>query len=157
MCTGYTFKIYILLHIKRQYFIHSCLFLKSSKAFSVSLRGQLCQKNNQAFSFLKKWLFGGSTAALKTFQTFLFLQMVQITIRHSFPEILRSFRPDLRELGAANYQNLSKTTFFWSSCVHTNSSLVLVVLYYRATWASLKLKLEKIKKIDPKKFLILRE
>ena len=37
-CTEYTFRIYILLHIKRHYFIHfCCLFLKSSKAFSVSL------------------------------------------------------------------------------------------------------------------------
>ena len=34
----YTFRIYILLHIKKHYFIHfCCLFLKSSKAFSVSL------------------------------------------------------------------------------------------------------------------------
>ena len=34
----YTFRIYILLHIKKHYFIHfCCLLLKSSKAFSVSL------------------------------------------------------------------------------------------------------------------------
>ena len=38
-CIEYSFRIYILLHIKRHYFIHFwCLFLKSSKAFSVSLR-----------------------------------------------------------------------------------------------------------------------
>ena len=38
-CIEYTFRIYILLHIKERYFIHfCCLFLKSSKAFSVSLR-----------------------------------------------------------------------------------------------------------------------
>ena len=37
-CIEYTFRIYILLHIKNCYFIHfSCLFLKSSKAFNVSL------------------------------------------------------------------------------------------------------------------------
>ena len=35
---GYHFQIYILLHIKKHYIIHfCCLFLKSSKAFSVSL------------------------------------------------------------------------------------------------------------------------
>ena len=34
----YTFRIYILLHIKKHYFIHfCCLFLKLSKAFRVSL------------------------------------------------------------------------------------------------------------------------
>ena len=37
-CIEYTFRIYILFHIKKHYFIHSsCLFLKSSKSFSVSL------------------------------------------------------------------------------------------------------------------------
>ena len=36
--TEYTFSICILLHIKKHYFIHfCCLFLKPSKAFSVSL------------------------------------------------------------------------------------------------------------------------
>ena len=33
---GYTFRIYMLLHVKKHYFIHFCCsFLKSSKAFSV--------------------------------------------------------------------------------------------------------------------------
>ena len=36
-CIEYIFRIYILLYIKKHYFIHCCLFLKSSKAFSVSL------------------------------------------------------------------------------------------------------------------------
>ena len=37
-CIEYTFRIYILLHIKKHYFMHfCCLFLKSSKAFIVSL------------------------------------------------------------------------------------------------------------------------
>ena len=38
LCIEYTFRIYILLHIKKHYFIHfCCLFLKLSKAFSVYL------------------------------------------------------------------------------------------------------------------------
>ena len=38
-CIEYTFRKYILLHIQKYYLIHfCCLFLKSSKAFSVSLR-----------------------------------------------------------------------------------------------------------------------
>ena len=38
-CTEYTFRRYILLHIKKHFFIHFfCLFLKSPKTFSVSLR-----------------------------------------------------------------------------------------------------------------------
>ena len=38
-CIEYTFRIYILLLIKKHYFIHFCsLFLKSPKAFSVSLK-----------------------------------------------------------------------------------------------------------------------
>ena len=37
-CTECTFRIHILLHIKKHYFIHFCCFsLKSSKAFSVFL------------------------------------------------------------------------------------------------------------------------
>ena len=37
-CIEYTFRIYILLHFKKYYFIHfCCLFLKKTKAFSVSL------------------------------------------------------------------------------------------------------------------------
>ena len=37
-CIEYTFRIYILLHTKKHYFIHfCCLFLKSSKAFYVSV------------------------------------------------------------------------------------------------------------------------
>ena len=37
-CIEFTFRIYILLHVKKHYFIHfSCLLLKSSKDFSVSL------------------------------------------------------------------------------------------------------------------------
>ena len=37
-CIEYTFRIYVLLHIKKLYFINFCyLFLKSSKAFNVSL------------------------------------------------------------------------------------------------------------------------
>ena len=41
-CIEYTFRIYILLLIKKHYFIHfCCLFLKSSKAFSVSLKWNL--------------------------------------------------------------------------------------------------------------------
>ena len=37
-CIEYTFRIYILLHIKKYYFIYfSCLFLNMTKAFSVSL------------------------------------------------------------------------------------------------------------------------
>ena len=37
-CIEYFFRMYILLHIKKYYFIHlCCLFLNSSKAFSVSL------------------------------------------------------------------------------------------------------------------------
>ena len=39
----YTFRIYILLHIKKHYFKHFfCLFLKSPKAFSVSLNKKKC-------------------------------------------------------------------------------------------------------------------
>ena len=38
-CIEYTFRIYILLHIRKHYFIDfCCLLLKSSKAFSVSLK-----------------------------------------------------------------------------------------------------------------------
>ena len=38
-CIECTFRIYIFLHIKKHYVIHfCCLFLKSSKAFSVSLK-----------------------------------------------------------------------------------------------------------------------
>ena len=38
-CIEYVFRIYILLHIKKYYFIHFyCLLLKSSKAFTVSLK-----------------------------------------------------------------------------------------------------------------------
>ena len=41
----YTFGIYILLHIKKHYFINfCCLFLKSLKAFSVSLNRKITQK-----------------------------------------------------------------------------------------------------------------
>ena len=37
-CIEYTFRIYILLHLKKYYFIHfCCLFPKKTKAFSVSL------------------------------------------------------------------------------------------------------------------------
>ena len=45
-CIEYTFRIYILLHIKKHYFIHFyCLFLKSSKAFSVSFRSKSLRTN----------------------------------------------------------------------------------------------------------------
>ena len=34
--------LYLLLHVKKPYFIHfCCLFLKSSKAFSISLTGSI--------------------------------------------------------------------------------------------------------------------
>ena len=39
ICIEYTFRIYILLQIKKRYFIHfCCLFLKSSKILSVFLK-----------------------------------------------------------------------------------------------------------------------
>ena len=42
ICIEYTFRIYILLQIKKRYFIHfCCLFLKSSKVLSVFLKGIL--------------------------------------------------------------------------------------------------------------------
>ena len=48
LCIEYTFRIYILLHIKEHYFIPFCLFLKSSKTFSVSLRQIECGVQNGA-------------------------------------------------------------------------------------------------------------
>ena len=51
-CIEYTLRIYILLHIKKYYFIHlCCLFLKSSKTFSVSLR-QLWNKQDWNMNLL---------------------------------------------------------------------------------------------------------
>ena len=42
-CIEYTFRIYILLHIKKLYFIHFyCLFLKFPKPFTVSLSIKNC-------------------------------------------------------------------------------------------------------------------
>ena len=45
-CVEHNFRRYILLHIKKHYFIHFCrLFLKSSKTFSVSLSSSIFQSN----------------------------------------------------------------------------------------------------------------
>ena len=49
--TEQAFRIYILLQVKNHYFIHyCCLFLKSSKAFSVSLRPRLTEEIKFHFS-----------------------------------------------------------------------------------------------------------
>ena len=58
-CIEYTFRIYILLHIKKHYFKHFCyLFLKSSKAFRVSLTGYSCEdfpsRTTQSYLLLGK-------------------------------------------------------------------------------------------------------
>ena len=49
-CVNYTFRVYILLRIKKYYFLHfCCLFLKSSEAFSASLNRLVI------FTSLKLW------------------------------------------------------------------------------------------------------
>ena len=58
-CIEYTFRIYILSHIKKHYFKHFCyLFLKSSKAFRVSLTGYSCEdfpsRTTQSYLLLGK-------------------------------------------------------------------------------------------------------
>ena len=52
---GHTFRIYILLHIEKHYFINfCCLLLKSSKAFSISLLTILTGKNRVFLNSLQE-------------------------------------------------------------------------------------------------------
>ena len=68
-CIEYTFRIYILLHIKKYYFIHfCCLFLKLTKAFSVSLS----HFNFTRFFSVNPWDSTTFFSDLKCFYRFLF-------------------------------------------------------------------------------------
>ena len=50
VCLEYTFRIYMLLHIKKHYFIYfCCLFLKLLKAFSASLSSEFLIIHHIAF------------------------------------------------------------------------------------------------------------
>ena len=88
VCIEYTFRIYILLHIKKYYFIHfCCLFLKSSKAFSVSLT---------VFFFLKISL----TLNICT------ISIINCNYRHKFCEISKNtfFTERFRKTASVNFQ-----------------------------------------------------
>ena len=75
-CNKYTFRIYILVHIKKHYFIHfCCLFLKSLKAVSASLIYVSIDYSQQPFLVLQtikgpvKYIF--PTAAVLAFIDFI--------------------------------------------------------------------------------------
>ena len=55
-CIEYTFRIYILLHIRKHDIIHfCCLLLKSLKAFTVSLKTLKLQNLSKKFEFEGAW------------------------------------------------------------------------------------------------------
>ena len=65
-CIECTFRIYILLPIKKHSFIHFCrLFLKSSKACSASLMKKLSLRSI-VFQYVIKWTMYNSCKILKT-------------------------------------------------------------------------------------------
>ena len=95
-CIEYTFRIHILLHIKKHYFIHiCCLFLKSLKAFNVYLSSKPLNMTLGIF-FMKNGSTQRRTFKWRGFIKLSYIQHVVLSFLRQYVELIRVYPGKIR-------------------------------------------------------------